>query len=166
MSRRQRQAPQSRMADLHNEAPLASICLAVNCERTRAIDRLRQRSRQERRDANRFDRRQCSKGNVSDPCSAAQTLELADRLKEPIGELPGQESKAFCLRYLSQISYGQMARQTSRFWTSSACSSMKRRRFSTLSPMRMLKSLSASPASSRRTLSRVLVSGFIVVSQS
>ncbi len=59
-----------------------------------------------------------------------------------------------------------LLRQTSRFWTSSACFSMNSRRGSTASPIRIEKTSSASTVSSTRTCSIVRFSGSIVVSQS
>src|SRR5437667_12232030 len=55
---------------------------------------------------------------------------------------------------------------TSRFFTSSALSSMNLRRFSTSSPISVEKISSLSTASSRRTTSSVRFSGFMVVSAS
>src|SRR5262249_5130065 len=56
--------------------------------------------------------------------------------------------------------------QMSRLATSRACFSMKSRRGSTASPMSTVNISSAPTASSMVTLSRVRVSGFMVVSQS
>src|SRR5688572_10264248 len=64
------------------------------------------------------------------------------------------------------IRHGLRLPYTSRFATSSACFSMKRRRGSTASPMSTVNISSAPTASSIVTFRRVRVSGFIVVSQS
>jgi len=84
--------------------------LLVRLATTRAIDRLRQRGRQERR---QMDSHTCEDLSSSqpDPGGRAQTQELARQLREAIGRLPPQEAKVFCLRYLSEMSYRQIARE-------------------------------------------------------
>lgn len=84
--------------------------MLVRLATTRAIDRLRQRSRQERHQALAQEaRRESGWGN--DPADHAQSGELAGRLRDAISELPAQEAKAFCLRYFSEMSYRQIAKE-------------------------------------------------------
>jgi RNA polymerase sigma-70 factor (ECF subfamily) len=77
---------------------------------TRAIDRLRQRARQERRQT---PGNHAMPGRDADcgPSDHAQRRELAQRLRQAVGQLPPQEAKAFCLRYFSEMSYRQIARE-------------------------------------------------------
>ena len=84
--------------------------MLVRLATTRAIDRLRQRSRQERYQALAQEARRDSRSG-NDPADHAQTGELAGRLREAIAQLPAQEAKAFCLRYFSEMSYRQIAKE-------------------------------------------------------
>ena len=86
--------------------------LLVRLATTRAIDRLRQRGRQQRRQVD-LPEDDCAKVRPGrpDPASQAQTEELAGRLREAIGRLPPQEANVFCLRYLNDMSYRQIARE-------------------------------------------------------
>jgi RNA polymerase sigma-70 factor (ECF subfamily) len=83
--------------------------LLVRLATTRAIDRLRQRTRREQRRTDSNDREQIS--SQADPLDQAQTNELASHLREQIGRLPPQEARMFCLRYLNEMSYRQIARE-------------------------------------------------------
>ncbi len=83
--------------------------LLVRLATTRAIDRLRQRSRQDRRQMSVQDCEPIAEG--SGPPGAAETREIAAQLREAIGQLPAQEAKVFCLRYLNDMSYRQIARE-------------------------------------------------------
>jgi len=83
--------------------------LLVRLATTRAIDRLRQRNRLEQRRAESNDCEQTS--NKPDPLDQAHTNELASQLREQIGRLPPQEARVFCLRYLNEMSYRQIARE-------------------------------------------------------
>jgi RNA polymerase sigma-70 factor (ECF subfamily) len=85
--------------------------LLVRLATTRAIDRLRQRGRRERRQEEACDREETRAG--VDPAGQAQTQELVRQLREAIGQLPAQEAKVFCLRYLNEMTYGQIARELS-----------------------------------------------------
>jgi RNA polymerase sigma factor (sigma-70 family) len=85
--------------------------LLVRLATTRAIDRLRQRGRQARRQVDGHDGEDLSSSSQPDPAGRAQTQELAWQLREAIGGLPPQEAKVFCLRYLSEMSYRQIARE-------------------------------------------------------
>jgi len=77
---------------------------------TRAIDKLRQRGREERHHAVTQETRPDSKYD-GNPAERAETTELSRRLRQAIGELPPQEAKAFCLRYFSEMSYRQIAKE-------------------------------------------------------
>ncbi|MGE5295081.1 MAG: RNA polymerase sigma factor [Solirubrobacterales bacterium] len=81
--------------------------LLVRLATTRAIDRLRQKSRRRQTDA-------CDDEPLAanaDPLDQLQTRDLAGQLREAIGQLPAQEAKVFCLRYLGEMSYRQIARE-------------------------------------------------------
>jgi len=98
--------------ELSRRQPVRNVAgLLVRLATTRAIDRLRQKGRDERHQAAESD---CdpivSKG---DPAEGAQAQELVQQLREAIGELPAQEAKVFCLRYLNEMSYRQIARELS-----------------------------------------------------
>lgn len=83
--------------------------MLVRLATTRAIDRLRQRSRQER---NRVQAQEApARSEDCNPATRAETHELANHLRQAIGELPPQEAKAFCLRYFSEMSYHQIAKE-------------------------------------------------------
>lgn len=77
---------------------------------TRAIDRLRQRARQERRRATEYSPTPAGSGDCG-PAEHAQRRELATRLRTAVAQLPPQEAKAFCLRYFSEMSYQEIAQQ-------------------------------------------------------
>jgi len=81
--------------------------LLVRLATTRAIDRLRQRTRLEQRRADSNERQRPE----ADPLDLAHTNELAAQLREHIGRLPPQEARVFCLRYLDDMSYRQIARE-------------------------------------------------------
>jgi RNA polymerase sigma-70 factor (ECF subfamily) len=84
--------------------------LLVRLATTRAIDRLRQRGRGRRHVADCRDGEE-TVGPGPDPAGHAQNQELAVRLREAIGRLPPQEADVFCLRYLHDMSYRQIARE-------------------------------------------------------
>ncbi len=95
--------------ELSRRQPVRNMSgLLVRLATTRAIDRLRQRVRREQcpvrgRDGDEID--------PSGPADEAQAQELVGQLREAIGQLPAQEAKVFCLRYLSEMSYRQIAGQ-------------------------------------------------------
>jgi RNA polymerase sigma-70 factor (ECF subfamily) len=96
--------------ELSRRQPVRNVPgLLIRLATTRAIDRLRQRGRRERQQAQTCDGRETCR--VGDPAGQAQTRELAWRLREAIGQLPAQEAKVFCLRYLNEMSYRQIARE-------------------------------------------------------
>jgi len=84
--------------------------LLVRLATSRAIDRLRQRSRRERPMGSGTAAETCAAG---DPADQAQDQELVGQLRAAIGQLPEQEAKVFCLRYLNELSYRQIARELS-----------------------------------------------------
>jgi RNA polymerase sigma-70 factor (ECF subfamily) len=98
--------------ELSRRQPVRNVSgLLVRLATTRAIDRLRQRGRQEHRPT---DGGRCQEiGSGGDPHHEAQTQELVGQLREAIGQLPAQEAKVFCLRYLNDLSYRQIARELS-----------------------------------------------------
>ena len=83
--------------------------LLVRLATTRAIDRLRQKNRQEQRRMDLHDPRLTSRD--VDPLDQVQTNDLASQLREQIRLLPPQEARVFCLRYLEDMSYRQIARE-------------------------------------------------------
>ncbi len=95
--------------ELSRRQPVRNMSgLLVRLATTRAIDRLRQISRRERGQAEGGD---CDQTGGSGPADQAQTRELVGQLRAAIGGLPPQEAKVFCLRYLSEMSYRQIAGQ-------------------------------------------------------
>lgn len=82
--------------------------LLIRLATTRAIDQLRRRFRRERGDAAIFNG-DFGSGTNPDPARDAQQRELTDRLLKALAELPQQEAQAFCLRYLNDMSYRQIA---------------------------------------------------------
>ena len=69
----------------------------------RALDRLRQR-----RSAVSLDGLELP-SNGETPDEAAVSRELADRLRQAIGELPPREAEVFCLRYFDDLPYQEIA---------------------------------------------------------
>jgi len=96
--------------EIASREPVRNVAgLLVRLATTRAIDKLRQRTRQEQR---RTDSSDCEPaGSEADPLDQAHTNELAAQLREQIGRLPPQEARVFCLRYLNDMSYRQIARE-------------------------------------------------------
>ncbi|MCL5282875.1 MAG: sigma-70 family RNA polymerase sigma factor [Planctomycetes bacterium] len=95
--------------ELSRRQPVRNMSgLLVRLATTRAIDRLRQMSRRERGQVEGGDRDEMGDRG---PADQAQAQELVRQLREVIGRLPAQEAKVFCLRYLSEMSYRQIAGQ-------------------------------------------------------
>lgn len=69
----------------------------------RALDRLRQR----RRKPHGLDGLNLV-SNGHSPEEAAVGKELAQRLRQAVGRLPGREAEVFCLRYFEDLSYQQI----------------------------------------------------------
>ena len=76
---------------------------------TRAIDRLRQRIRRDRHETNAGD--PGPGAEVADPLEQLDAQDRAQRLRSAIGQLPSQEANVFCLRYLNEMSYLEIARE-------------------------------------------------------
>lgn len=77
---------------------------------TRAIDRLRERLRRSRHEHGLAERAQARPTGLG-PERRAQANELASTLRIALAKLPPQEAKAFCLRYLNDMSYRQIAQE-------------------------------------------------------
>ncbi len=73
---------------------------------TRAIDRLRRRFRRSHCEAVSTAVPSTNPG----PAQMAQQKELIARLRESLTQLPPQEAQVFCLRYLNDMSYRQIAK--------------------------------------------------------
>ena len=86
--------------------------LLVRLATTRAIDQLRRKFRRERFSNNSHNPPDGSDNN-HDPAQYIQQQELADRLKTALVQLPPQEAQVFCLRYLNDMSYRQIANELS-----------------------------------------------------
>ncbi len=76
---------------------------------TRAIDQLRRRFRQSQCNGVSADWDAVPSKNPG-PAQMAQQKELAARLRESLTQLPPQEAQVFCMRYLNDMSYRQIAK--------------------------------------------------------
>ena len=85
-------------------ALLASLATA------RAIDQLRRRFRRSHCEMDSVDWSSLQSTNPS-PSQRAQRQELTDSLRNSLSKLPTQEAQAFCLRYLNDMSYRQIANE-------------------------------------------------------
>ena len=76
----------------------------------RAIDQLRRRFRRSRSETDPADWAALQSTN---PCPAerAEQKELTDGLRKSLSKLPPQEAQAFCLRYLNDMSYREIANE-------------------------------------------------------
>lgn len=81
--------------------------LLIRLATTRAIDRLRQKTRRDRREPDVCEGERA--GADADPLDQVQTQDLVCQLRRAIVQLPPQEAKVFCLRYLNEMSYRQIA---------------------------------------------------------
>ena len=79
---------------------------------TRAIDQLRRRFRRGRNGIFECSRPEGSDNNPN-PAQYAQQQELTGMLKTALVHLQPQEAQVFCLRYLNDMSYRQIAEQLS-----------------------------------------------------
>ncbi|MBN1845194.1 MAG: sigma-70 family RNA polymerase sigma factor [Sedimentisphaerales bacterium] len=78
----------------------------------RALDRLRQRRRQ----AAHFETLpdgMTPPGTDPEPIQYALAEELSDRLRTALAQLPSQQAEVFCLRFLEEMSYRQIAQHLS-----------------------------------------------------
>ena len=78
----------------------------------RAIDQLRRRFRQSNSETNPADWAAIQSAN-QDPAKQMQQQELTAKLRESLSKLPTQEAQVFCLRYLNDMSYRQIAKELS-----------------------------------------------------
>jgi RNA polymerase sigma-70 factor (ECF subfamily) len=76
----------------------------------RAIDQLRRRIRHSRSTTDNADWTALQSTNPC-PSQQAQHNELAEGLRISLSKLPTQEAQAFCLRYLNDMSYRQIANE-------------------------------------------------------
>ncbi len=76
----------------------------------RAIDQLRRRFRQAQSKTDFID---CSivESEQAYPDQQAEQQELVEKVRQSLSELPPQEAQVFCLRYLNDMSYRQIAKQ-------------------------------------------------------
>lgn len=74
----------------------------------RAIDLLRRRFRRTNLNSDLAETANVSSPNPG-PAQAAQRQELTDALRESLSRLAPREAEAFCLRYLSDMSYREIA---------------------------------------------------------
>lgn len=76
----------------------------------RAIDQLRRRFRQAQ---SRTDFGDCNAIECDNACphQQAEQQELVEKVRQSISKLPPQEAQVFCLRYLNDMSYQQIAEQ-------------------------------------------------------
>jgi len=81
--------------------------LLAHLATTRAIDRLRQRTRHEqvRLDTSAL---AAVPSNSPSPAQEVQMQELAVKLRQALAQLPSNEAEVFCLRYLNDMSYRQI----------------------------------------------------------
>ena len=84
--------------------------LLVSLATSRAIDELRRRFRKSLFCANTADLAAVPSSNPG-PAQQLQTQELAVKLREALAQLPQQEAEVFCLRYLNDMSYRQIAKE-------------------------------------------------------
>ena len=74
----------------------------------RAIDQLRRRFRRSNSETDPADWADLQTTNPC-PSEMAQQKELTDGLRKSLSKLPPQEAQVFCLRYLNDMSYSQIA---------------------------------------------------------
>ena len=84
--------------------------LLVRLATARAIDQLRRRFRQIPCKTDFVDCTAVVSGNAG-PDEQAEQLELIEKVRQSLSELPPQEAQVFCLRYLNEMSYRQIAEQ-------------------------------------------------------
>jgi RNA polymerase sigma-70 factor, ECF subfamily len=97
--------------EVSRRQPVRNIeALLTRLATMRAIDRLRQRIRRNQRQSDIEDRPDLAAGTV-DPLSQVQDRELGEQLTASLGRLPEQEAGVFCLRYLNDMSYRQIAKE-------------------------------------------------------
>ena len=94
--------------ELSRRQPVRNIAgLLSHLATVRAIDRIRRRIR-DRNHQSEMAGQYGSGRPVADPLRCAANSELADRLTDALAALPPREAEAFCLRYISQLSYREI----------------------------------------------------------
>jgi RNA polymerase sigma-70 factor (ECF subfamily) len=97
--------------EISRRQPVRNIpALLTRLATMRAIDRLRQRIRRNRRQSDIEDCPDMAAG-TPDPLGQIQDRELAEQLVESLSQLPEQEAGVFCLRHLNGMSYRQIAKE-------------------------------------------------------
>lgn len=84
--------------------------LLIRLATTRAIDQLRQRFHRSDHNVASADWVAVPSKNPG-PVQMAQRQELIDRLRESLTQLPPAEAQVFCMRYLNDMSYRQIAKE-------------------------------------------------------
>ena len=84
--------------------------LLVRLATARAIDQLRRRFRRSRCETEPADWDSLRSANPS-PAEQVQQKELTEGLRKSLSKLPPQEAEVFCLRYLNDMSYRQIANE-------------------------------------------------------
>lgn len=84
--------------------------LLVRLATRRALDRLRRRLRQAGRHEEVGDLSGIASRSPS-PQEHAECSELAERLREAVGQLPDRQAEVFCMRCLEDLSYRDIAKQ-------------------------------------------------------
>jgi len=77
---------------------------------TRALDRLRQRVRQSWQRVELGDWAEFA-DPATGPARSAESRELAARLRLALADLPTQQAEVFCLRFMNDMSYREIARE-------------------------------------------------------
>ncbi|MGB2822996.1 MAG: sigma-70 family RNA polymerase sigma factor [Phycisphaerae bacterium] len=75
---------------------------------TRALDRLRARMRESARRGTLVDMAVVADGDCG-PERRSERRELSGRVRQALGRLPGRQAEVFCLRFLSGMSYTEIA---------------------------------------------------------
>jgi RNA polymerase sigma-70 factor (ECF subfamily) len=86
--------------------PAMLTCLAT----MRALDRMRQRMRECGRYADVAELTAVTSPEPG-PAQQAETAELVREIRESVAQLPERQAQVFCLRYGSQMSYREIARE-------------------------------------------------------
>lgn len=84
--------------------------LLIRLATTRAIDQLRQRFHRSDHNVASAEWGAVPSKNPG-PVQMAQRQELIDRLRESLTQLPPAEAQVFCMRYLNDMSYRQIAKE-------------------------------------------------------
>lgn len=97
--------------EVSRREPVRSFpALLARLATARAIDRLRRRSRESQVRTDAVDVVGIA-GNNPGPAEHLHEQQLSVRLREALATLPPQEAQVFCLRFLSDMSYRQIAKE-------------------------------------------------------